>query len=280
MNSPQAFILRKVSEVWRYPKLAWGSQDRFCLLVLGLYRSRIVSGACASHLLARSQVITPRLKATRGLPVRLEIQNQSQMEIFDEMFLETPYRFELIPFVPDLVLDCGAYCGYFALLASARFPEAEISCYEPNPANFELLEKQCALGGLRARINREAVYVANENVGFLGSGCRGSIAPLSPAGADLIVPAIDLRDYMARAATRTLLWKLDIEGGEKDVLPWVLHYLPRRTACFVETHHSEDVCRPLIQAYQKAGFRAVEMRRRANANGSHDYVEWCFTRLG
>jgi hypothetical protein len=76
-----------------------------------------------------------------------------------------------------------------------------------------------------------------------------------------------------------LLCKLDIEGGETDVLPSVLDYLPRKTVCFLETHYPDEVCQGLLDPYRNAGFRVVETRRRPNLDRSMHFVEWCLTRL-
>jgi FkbM family methyltransferase len=43
-----------------------------------------------------------------------------------------------------LVLDLGANVGAFAVWAARRWPGAHLYCYEPNPDNYVLLEKNTA----------------------------------------------------------------------------------------------------------------------------------------
>jgi hypothetical protein len=40
---------------------------------------------------------------------------------------------------PRRILDLGAYAGYAAVWFANRFPDAEIVCVEPSPANFRML---------------------------------------------------------------------------------------------------------------------------------------------
>lgn len=55
---------------------------------------------------------------------------------------------EPVPGHPFTVLDLGANIGAFARFAAARWPGCHITCYEPHPKNFLLLEK--TLAGLRS----------------------------------------------------------------------------------------------------------------------------------
>lgn len=56
-----------------------------------------------------------------------------------EIFLYRVYDFPLEAPAPARILDLGAYVGYAAVFLANRFPEAQILCVEPVPANFRIL---------------------------------------------------------------------------------------------------------------------------------------------
>lgn len=58
---------------------------------------------------------------------------------------------ELNPVKPR-VLDIGANVGAFATWAARRWPGADITCYEPNPDNFELLCKNVSAVCINAAV--------------------------------------------------------------------------------------------------------------------------------
>ena len=55
-----------------------------------------------------------------------------------QIFERQEYEFGTVP-APRRILDLGAYVGYAAVWFANRFPEAEIVCVEPSPANFRML---------------------------------------------------------------------------------------------------------------------------------------------
>lgn len=272
--------LRKFRAVYQYPALAYSKRDRWELWLLGLSRNRIIAPGFASRFTrSRSRWITPRLHSTRGEHVRLELDHRSQIDCFDELFLEKIYDVGAVPFSPDLVADCGAFCGYFSALAAGHFPESTLTCFEANPDNIPLLQAQIAQLSRQVEVFPFAVLAFDGTVIFKGTGLGGSVCAASTCTDDRTIPCLNFKRWLRERSPQRLVWKVDIEGAERELLPVMLPDLPRQTVCFLETHFSDDVCRTLLDTYRSAGFAIREVRRRTAATGQFDYVEWLLIRV-
>jgi FkbM family methyltransferase len=270
-------ILRIIQAVRQYPNLAFGPRDRRELWLLGLVRNR-VQGAEALRAFLGKPVIAPRLALTRGEKVRVQFSSAGQIDVFDEIFLSRIYNLEAVDFAPALVVDCGAYCGYFSALAAGLFPRSRLVCFEANPANIPMLEAQLALLTVRVELRAEAVHVRDGTAAFSGGGIGGALVYPDDPESLRKVACVDFPRWLRECAPASLVWKLDVEGAELDLLPAALGCLPRRTTCFLETHHPDEVCESLLAPYCEAGFEVSEIRRRPAESGEFSYIEWLLTR--
>ena len=168
-------LRRKIQDVRRYAPLAFGRRDRRELWLLGLSRNRVPGSGAARQLFGKQHIITPRLAQTCGERVRVQFNCPGQIEVFDELFLTGIYDLGAVDFVPELVVDCGAYCGYFSALAAGVFPRARRVCFEANPANLPMLEAQLALLTVKVELHAEAVYVREGTAAFAGGGIGGGV---------------------------------------------------------------------------------------------------------
>lgn len=141
-------------------------------------------------------------------------------KVIKEIFSDRAYRKPSIGFeigAGDVWLDLGAHIGCFARYALVEGAET-VYCYEPEPSNFELLQKNCT------DINAEA---HNYAVGWRGGRAAFNIAPNTwrhsllrkyKRGAttiDVEVKAID--ELLAHHADVDCV-KMDIEGSEIEIL--------------------------------------------------------------
>lgn len=208
----------------------------------------------------------------------MDLGSRAQTDVFDELFMEGIYDLGAVGFAPELVVDCGAFCGYFCAMAAGRFPNSKIACFEANPDNLPMLRGQLALLTRRVELNAAAVHVRDGSVTFSGSGMGGSVGEEGLPGESRQVPCVDFARWLSERAPASLVWKLDVEGAELELLPRVLGLLPRRTVCFLETHHGDPACEALLAPYRGAGFSVSEVRRRKAAKGDFSYVEWLLVR--
>jgi FkbM family methyltransferase len=273
-------LLRKFADFRRYTALSHRREDRRDLRALGLWRNRLISLPTASRLTrSQSLVIAPRLSITGGEPVRITLGDYGEMDCFDELFIDRIYQLADVPFTPDLVVDCGAFHGYFCALARGKFPATRIVCFEPNPGHQAALCAQIRLLSTPVEIQAAAVGTTGGTALFSGQGMGGALISspsLSPDSVEVIV--VDFPRWLKSQSARALVWKLDVEGAEMDLLPSTLPFLPQSTALYLETHYEIHRCGELLAPYAEAGFSIREVRRR-NMD-ARTYVEWFLLRTG
>lgn len=179
--------------------------------------------------------LRPRL--LRGIRVSIDPSSPAQFSVYEEVFINQLYDLTRLSFEPDAVLDCGAFEGYFSLLARAHFGTPAIIAFEPNATNFNGLVTNTSQGALGIASQPAAVSTVDGEAAFCGSGCGGHLG--HDAGA-VTVAVRNLCAVIAELQPQRLLLKLDIEGEEANLLPAILPLLPRRCAIFFEWHHGAD----------------------------------------
>ncbi len=172
--------------------------------------------------------------------------------------------------VPPVVLDIGANLGAFALWSAARWPGAQIHCYEPHPANFRLLEVATAdVGGIvrgnfgLGRPEWSALHEGKNNCGecsFFDLGEQTArTVPVSVQPAQ-VTPEADLI-------------KIDTEGAELEILTQLAAAgrLARPRAVMLEYHRDSD--RPLLrQLLENHGFTLHAEKVRCRDRGEFKFI--------
>jgi FkbM family methyltransferase len=125
-----------------------------------------------------------------------------------------------------VVLDVGAYMGYYALLAAVGHPERRVYAFEPVPASFARLTANLGANGLA---NVRAVHAAvGETEGEVPLYVPGGVwlpshsstrAGFRAAERVQMVPAVRLDAFVEREGVGPVdLIKIDTEGTEDEVL--------------------------------------------------------------
>jgi hypothetical protein len=65
-----------------------------------------------------------------------------------------------------------------------------------------------------------------------------------------------------------------VEGAEKDLLPALLPFLPRKCVILLETHYMEEQVRQILQIYEDSGFSVVLLRKREDSEAGVDFIDW------
>lgn len=249
--------------------------DRFELAFAGFARHRPFGGDSLYARAGRAVcgAVTPRVAPAGGARLRLDLTGFVDPMIYEEIFVDGIYPLEVVPFAPDLVVDCGACHGMFTLLARSRFPAARLVAFEPEPTNFARLQENLALNSPGPEAVRAAVGPAAGHVRFTGSGFGGHILGAEETG-DIEVEVVSLPEFLRQARPQNLVLKLDIEGAERELLPAIVPQLPSKTVIFLETHHDPTICAAYLQPCLKAGFVDKIIRSRPPEPGkTAEYVE-------
>lgn len=67
---------------------------------------------------------------------------------------------------PAQIIDGGANIGLFTVLASRRFPNVMIECFEVNPANIDALRRNIAANGANAEVVNKALWSGDGELEF------------------------------------------------------------------------------------------------------------------
>ena len=141
---------------------------------------------------------------------------------------------------PELILDCGGNVGLFTLCALTRWPDAQVTIFEPVPENIERIQAHLAANHRTAQLNPFCLGASGGTTKFY---CReanqGSFSDDLPYTHAIDVQVASLRPFLPQDPETPCLIKVDIEGGELEVVPDVVSQLSPRTLVVGELHQRE-----------------------------------------
>lgn len=152
---------------------------------------------------------------------------------------------------PDVIIDVGANKGQFLLDARTAVPEARCIAFEPLPSEFAVLE---TVHGNDPQVDLRPVAIADsEGVATLhvsAAADSSSLLKISPRQNEMFpgtaevdeidVPVSTLDAQLDDVAlTRRSFVKIDVQGGELDVLKGGTHTLTRVGYVYVEASFVE-----------------------------------------
>lgn len=249
---------RKLAEIQRWVDSVGSVADWPAAVALALLRTRPW----------RARV--PRLwlgpRRLGGLRVGVDPANMSHFAIYEEIFIDGLYDLDLVSFVPDAIVDCGAFEGYFSCLAHARFPSAQLIAFEPNAHNYQGLVANVGKNHMDITLREEAVSTRDGSAAFSGGGCGGHLG--EPGPGTTLVTLVDLREVIAELHSDRLLLKVDIEGEEMTLLPAMLPVLPAQCALFFEWHQGHDDYQNVAALFEANGFTTSITRENRTGDGT------------
>lgn len=158
---------------------------------------------------------------------------------YKEIFISEAYDFPFDGASPTII-DGGANIGTAVIWWRARWPDARVLAFEPDPKIFELLRWNTRFhSGLE--LHQCALHTQDDDVLFSSEGTDAGHVwrdNSSVNGELLRVKAIRLSSVL-RAVGKVDLLKLDIEGTELEVLREAESLLNRVERIFVEYHSLE-----------------------------------------
>lgn len=144
-------------------------------------------------------------------------EGYSDRKTFDEVIVNETYLKKGMTIEPgERWMDCGANVGAFAVLAASK--GAMVTCYEPDPANCRMTERNLKENNLNAEIKNVALVhdetrKANLYVGNNKNVWRNSLVK-NWNGKGIVVDCINF-DEEAKGFD---CCKMDIEGAEMPIL--------------------------------------------------------------
>ena len=177
--------------------------------------------------------------------------------------VERGYDMDLVPFAPELILDCGAQTGLFTRLASLRFRDSKIIAFEPNPVNTEMFRKQISHQCNQIQLVEAAVAAESGDTWFTAEFSNtGRLRSPKEDKDGWKVNVVSLPKFLTDRDAATLLLKLDIEGEERRLISKLIPALPSECAIFFETHDGDSGWNDMTSELIKAGFDVRKLRCR------------------
>lgn len=168
--------------------------------------------------------------------------------LYEEVFKKYIYYLELESPAPR-ILDCGAHIGLATIFFKSMFPNAQITAFEPEPANLELLHKNLEVNHMtdvevipKAIWTEEGtmqLYVDEDQENHWSSTSslfRGSWTSKQPT-TPITVETVKLSTFITQKID---VLKLDVEGAEIDVLKECRDKLSLVDHIFVEFHATRE----------------------------------------
>ncbi|KPJ77831.1 MAG: hypothetical protein AMJ54_06595 [Deltaproteobacteria bacterium SG8_13] len=156
---------------------------------------------------------------------------------------------------PRVIIDAGAYIGASAVFFADKYPDARIVAVEPEESNFELLckntEKYSNIVAVKA-----AIWGAVETraIHRRTTGCWGFAITETPNTTESTGQQIDcitINSLMDKYGIEKIdLLKMDIEGGEKNVLENASEWIDAVDILTVELH--DRICEGCTRAFYRA----------------------------
>lgn len=175
------------------------------------------------------------------------------IKIHNEISLSKFYDIDLEKSDP-IIYDLGANYGHFTIHQLKRYPNAEITCFEPNPLAFKVLKSNLKQFK-SAKINIENKAVSNSYSTStlhipLEMPMGASIFPRSSLDEikkkSVTVSTVPLLDYLT--TSRVDLLKIDAEGAEDIIIENISSRLRNIDNIIMEFHflgHGKDIQRLL-----------------------------------
>jgi FkbM family methyltransferase len=169
----------------------------------------------------------------------------------------------------EVIVDIGAYVGYFTVMAALAAPGASVIALEPFPATFDRLQRNVSLNSLNNVVCRNVAAGASTGPAELHHMFRGMsmAASLEPAHlapwehTSTSVPVLRVDQLMRELGVRRVdLIKIDVESTEAEVLEGagdVLHRDRPQIVCEVLSAESGT---QLTEMLKPLGYQFFELR--------------------
>lgn len=167
----------------------------------------------------------PSLRFRNGLVVN-HGKHDDPLLLLDEVFIKRLYDFKTDAPRGGIMVDIGANIGTVTQFFALASPTLLIHAYEPNPAAFEMLQRNINDNHLERRVKAFPEAVARDAGGLslwvdVNTTLSTAYLESSPSegGRRISVPTISL-DEVWRRLHDTSIWllKIDTEGAEGDIL--------------------------------------------------------------
>jgi len=189
-------------------------------------------------LLRKPHLVTASLEHLR-FPFYLRL-NTSDIKVCQDVLLEYEYHVTLIH-PPKVIVDAGANIGLTSIFFANQYPSARIFAIEPEPSNFEMLQRNVSrydnIVPIKAALWNNESEITLVDPGLDKWGFQVQDSASSEAARGEYVTAITVDSLMSRYDIAKIdILKIDIEGAEKEVFESSDSWIENINLIIVELH--------------------------------------------
>ena len=215
--------------------------------------------------------LSMRLK--NGLQYKVHSGN-TEVALFSEVFFSDLYREFFAMIRPEMnILDIGANVGIVSVAAAQKLEGGVVHAFEINPEVVPLLRENVALNNMNKKIIVHPIGVAGKTETmqmyfkpYHWGGAHIAHEGARNEGKEVDVPCIKFHDIFALTRlARIDLMKMDIEGGEKEVLEGMTSDDFKKIGAMLLEYHEPYVSAEKIKAQLEENGFTVALSRDFNA---------------
>ena len=177
---------------------------------------------------------------TESGPIYLRLKT-SDLNAYDKVFLKHDYAFP-VNGTPETIIDAGANIGFASVYFARQYPKARIIAIEPEASNFHLLERNVRphknITPLHAALWREdtTLDLVDPGIGHWGFQVAANDGKEKQPRVEK-VQALSIPTIMRRyGLDRIDIFKIDIEGAEKELFEAPEEWIDKVQTIMIETH--------------------------------------------
>ena len=175
-------------------------------------------------------------------PVHLRPRT-TDLTTFEQIFVSRNYNLKF-PFIPSVIIDCGANTGLASIFFASKFPQAKIISIEPESSNFAALQKNTKAYPQISPL-KKAIWNNDGNL-FIEDVGKGEYAYTVRESTDKgnhnrkivgEIECITLNTILKQFSLSQIdLLKIDIEGAEREIFKDKLEWLDVTRSIVIEIH--------------------------------------------
>lgn len=196
------------------------------------------------------------MKTTKNLPYKIIngykifYNNEASVtQTINEIFSNKHYNFKSNKTAPT-ILDCGSNIGIATIFFKMQYPDAKITCFEPDPLAFVCLKQNIAANNLKDVTPINAALSAKKGIADFfgqvnmnnpdsrGNSTNANWGSQRKISNSIKVQTVKLSDHITHKID---FLKLDVEGAEQEVLNELGDKLHLIEEAIIEVHIADQI---------------------------------------
>lgn len=246
--------IKNTLESWRRAGAAEGIRNQFIAFLCARYSNLSRSKRSIRRIIyiligiysRNGQVKVQYNLFKRTCSVCLRKGNSADYLVFGEMVMGGYLILDDVLDKISEIHDGGANIGLFSIYAHAKYPDAQIICYEPDNKNQAQLKINLEANKIKAKIIPKALWAESANLYFHPAESYSGFVSHKKSSYPIacLCPSIPDNSWL----------KLDIEGAEYEVLPALLNAGSKPEIISIEIHDFKRRGEQLLKVLSEGGY--------------------------